>query len=84
MIGHSISSAPVTITCFLFGYAGPLYRLALTAFLLLVLSHEIPPLTDAEAFGARGADRFGFEGAQRAIEEALLTAVEVPVDDDDA
>ncbi|MBN9529794.1 MAG: hypothetical protein J0H82_26540 [Alphaproteobacteria bacterium] len=56
-------------------YAAPLYRIALTGFLPLQRPGPVPPLDDAEAFGAAVARHRVEEAHQRIVEEALLTAV---------
>ncbi len=61
-----------------FEYAAPLYRLALTAFLPLAQDKPIPPVTDAEAFGARIAEHVDFMDPQKHMEEAILTAAQPP------
>lgn len=60
----------------LWGYAAPLYRLALTSFLGLRFAREIPPVTEVEAFTAFISDRMEFEEIQGLCERALLTATE--------
>lgn len=59
-------------------YAAPLYRMALTAFLPLQRQEPLPPLTDAEAFGAAVALRREHEEHQKIVEEALQTAARLP------
>jgi hypothetical protein len=61
-------------------YAAPLYRLALTAFLPLVLSEDIPPLSEPEQFAAYLAESRSFDHYQGKAEKALLTAVQTPSD----
>ena len=61
-----------------FEYAAPLYRLALTAFLPLAQDKSIPPVTDAEAFGAHIAEHVEFMDPQKRMEEAILTAAQPP------
>jgi hypothetical protein len=58
----------------LFDYAGPLYRLALTAFLRLSFTKPGPPKQNAAEFGEYMADLINFLRYQRTIEEGLLTA----------
>jgi hypothetical protein len=58
----------------LFEHAGPVYRLALTAFLGLAFTRPIPPVQNAAEFGEYIVERANFRSYQRAIEEALLTA----------
>jgi hypothetical protein len=60
----------------LFDYAGPLYRLALTAFLPLSFTNPIPPTRNAAAFGEYMGDRINFLSYQQTIEEGLLTSRE--------
>jgi hypothetical protein len=58
----------------LFDYAGPLYRLALTAFLDLAFAKPMPRARNAAEFGEYIVNRSNFLSYQRAIEEGLLTA----------
>lgn len=58
-------------------YAAPLYRAALTAFLPLTFDQDAPAST-AETLGALAAKRMAFRDPQRAMEDALLTAVRAP------
>lgn len=60
----------------LFQYAAPLYRMGLTSFLPLVLAE--PNDTDAKSIGMRVSKSIEFNGPQRAIERAILTATELP------
>jgi len=64
----------------LFDYAGPLYRLALTAFLPLTFTKPIRRRQNAVEFGEYMADRINFLSYQRAIEEGILTARQKPTD----
>jgi hypothetical protein len=64
----------------LFDYAGPLYRLALTAFLPLTFTKPIPRRQNAVELAEYMADRINFLGYQRTIEEGLLTARQKPKD----
>ncbi|MEQ1866690.1 MAG: hypothetical protein ABL996_18795 [Micropepsaceae bacterium] len=61
-----------------FQYAAPLYRMALVSFLPLAFTRKAPPISKAKAFGAYVAARMSFREPQRAIEEALLTAIQPP------
>jgi hypothetical protein len=57
-----------------FDYAGPLYRLALTAFLDLSFAGPIPSEQNVAEFGEYMAEQIHFLSYQRTIEEGLLTA----------
>jgi hypothetical protein len=63
----------------LFDYAGPLYRLGLTAFLPLSFTRPIPATRNAAKCGEYIADRMSFLSYQKTIEEGLLTARQTPV-----
>jgi hypothetical protein len=62
----------------LFEFAAPLYRMALAAFLPLAWSEPIPPVKDANEFGRYIAEHMAFMDYQRAVEEGLLNAHELP------
>lgn len=58
-------------------YCAPLYRIALTAYLDLKFRRPMPDMnSDMSGFGGWMTERMGFQGAQKAIEIALLTATE--------
>lgn len=64
----------------LFEYAAPLYRLALTAFLHLTPSEPMPDTSRPRALGEAIARRMALLDPQRAVEDALLTAVRPPAE----
>lgn len=58
-------------------YCAPLYRIALTAYLSLEFRDPMPDMhTDPEGAGAWIAERMSFQGPQKTVEQALLTATE--------
>jgi hypothetical protein len=63
----------------IFVYAAPLYRIALTSFLPLVLKAEMPSTDNFEAQAAYLNERSSFRDPQRDVEEALLTATKKPI-----
>lgn len=65
----------------LFEYAGPLYRLALTAFLPLVLTRPIPSQENAIEFADYAGEHMRFRRYQQAFEECLLTVRQTAVAD---
>ncbi|KQO49567.1 hypothetical protein [Methylobacterium sp. Leaf85] len=62
----------------LFEYAAPLYRLALTAFLELSPDEPLRPPSRPQALDEAIVRRMTFLDPQRAVEDALLTAVRPP------
>ncbi len=61
----------------LLNYCAPLYRIALTAYLKLEFPHPMPDvISDPQGVGKWISNRMDFEGPQKAIELALLTATE--------
>jgi hypothetical protein len=62
----------------LFEYAGPLYRLALTAFLPLSFTKLRPPKQHAHQVAEYIDEQIGFFSCQKAVEEGILTARQKP------
>ncbi len=64
----------------LFEYVAPLYRIALTAFLPLTDDAPLPAASEPQQLGEAIARRMEFANPQRAVEDALITAMLTPED----
>jgi hypothetical protein len=57
----------------LFQYSPMLYRMALAAFLPIDTQHDVPPVTDTEAYTGYVRKYFELFGEQRDIEKGIKT-----------